>query len=178
MCDQNCINFGKENLFIDEIKGKRVIEVGSCDVNGSLKALVTLFEPIEYIGVDIEKGFNVDIVCNAQNLAKKFGKESFDVVISTEMIEHIADWKKVISNFKKICKPQGIILITTRSYGFGYHAYPCDFWRYEVEDMKNIFSDCEILKIYNDAKNKGVFLKSKSPKILLKMICQIMNCTA
>jgi len=164
MCHKSCINFGQKNLSVDEIKEKRVIDIGSYNVNGSLKKTVKALYPAEYIGVDIEEGPDVDIVCDAENLAKKFGKESFDVVISTEMLEHVRDWKKVISNIKKICKSEGIILLTTRSYGFDYHAYPYDYWRYEVKDMENIFSDCEILTINDDDEKNGVLVKVKKPE--------------
>ena len=163
MCHVSCIIFGAKNLAKEEIKGKRVIEVGSYDVNGSLRPIIESWQPAEYIGVDIERGPGVDIICNAEDIVEKFGKESFDIVISTELLEHVRDWRKVISNIKHICKPNGIILITTRSYGFGYHAYPYDFWRYELEDMKYMFSDCEILTVEQDSQAPGVFIKLRKP---------------
>ena len=163
MCHVSCIVFGAKNLTKEEIKGRKVIEVGSYDVNGSLRPIIESWEPAEYVGVDIEKGPGVDFVCNAEDIVEKFGKESFDVVISTELLEHVRDWRKVISDIKNICKPNGIIFITTRSKGFDYHAYPYDFWRYELEDMKYIFSDCEILVLEKDFQAPGVFLKAKKP---------------
>jgi SAM-dependent methyltransferase len=163
MCNTSCIIFGATNLSEREIKGKRVIEVGSCDFNGSLRAIIEQWGPAEYIGVDIREGPGVDIICDAESLVERFGKDSFDVVISTELLEHVMNWKRVISNIKNICKPNGIILITTRSFGFGYHGYPYDFWRYEVEDMKNIFSDCIIEKLEIDKLEPGVFMKARKP---------------
>ncbi len=150
MCHVSCIVFGAKYLSKDEVKGKKVLEVGSYDVNGSLRPIIESWEPAEYIGVDIEEGPGVDVICNADNIVEHFGKETFDIVISTELLEHVWDWRRVISNIKNICKSNGIILITTRSYGFPYHAYPYDFWRYELEDMKNIFSDCELMVLEND----------------------------
>lgn len=164
MCNISGIIFGATNLRKNEIKGKDVIEVGSKDVNGSLRSYVESREPAEYIGVDIEMGPGVDILCSAEDIIDKFGKESFDIVISTELMEHVQDWKKVISNFKNICKPDGIILITTRSYGFKYHGYPHDFWRYELSDIKNIFSDYIINKIEMDQMKPGIFAIVKKPK--------------
>lgn len=161
MCHDSCIIFGKIGLTKEDIKGKRVIEIGSLNVNGSLRPFVTSLEPSLYIGIDIEEGPGVDIVCNADDIIEKFGKESFDVVISTELLEHVKDWKKVVSNIKNICKPGGIILITTRSYGFPFHSYPYDFWRYELEDMANIFSDCNILLLEKDLQQPGIFIKIK-----------------
>ncbi len=163
MCHPSCIIFGAKNLAKEEIKGKTVIEVGSYDVNGSLQPLFKSYSPAEYIGADFVKGPGVDVVCNAEKLVKKFGKHRFDIVISTEMMEHVRDWKKVISNLKNVCKPGGTILITTRSKGFAYHAYPHDYWRYEIEDMKEIFSDCEILNLEKDPEASGVFIKARKP---------------
>jgi 2-polyprenyl-3-methyl-5-hydroxy-6-metoxy-1,4-benzoquinol methylase len=78
-------------------------------------------------------------VVNAENLVKEFGKNSFDVVISTEMLEHVVEWKPVIANMKQVVKPGGVIVITTRSQGFPFHEYPVDAWRFEVSDMKRSF---------------------------------------
>lgn len=163
MCHISCIIFGAKTLTKEEIKGKKVIEIGSYEVNGSLRPLIESWNPSKYVGVDIEKGPGVDIVCNAENIVEKFGKNSFDIVVSTELLEHVKDWRKVISNIKNVCKPNGVILITTRSYGYPYHAYPYDFWRYEIGDMKEIFSDCKILNLEQDFQLPGVVTKLKKP---------------
>ena len=168
MCKTSCITFGAKNLNKKEIQGQLVIDVGSYDVNGSLRPIIESWEPAKYVGIDIEKGPGVDIICNAEDIVRKFGKESFDVVISTELLEHVKDWKSVISNIKNVCKPNGTILITTRSHGFRYHAYPYDFWRYELEDMNNIFSDCEILVLEKDSQAPGIFLKAKKPNAFIE----------
>jgi SAM-dependent methyltransferase len=164
MCHTSCIVFGVLNLRKEDIQGKRVIEIGSYDVNGSLRSIIESLEPAEYIGVDIVEGPCVDEVCSAEDVLERFGSESFDVVISTEVMEHVKDWQKVISNIKKICKENGIIFITTRSYGFPYHPTPTDYWRFEKKDMQTIFSDCEILKLENDKEFPGVLIKARKSK--------------
>ncbi|MFX0133373.1 MAG: class I SAM-dependent methyltransferase [Candidatus Hodarchaeota archaeon] len=164
MCNASGIIFGAINLTREEVEGKKVIEVGSQDISGSLRPIVESLNPAEYIGVDIIEGSGVDIIQNAEDLLIKFDKERFDIIIATELIEHVKDWKKVISNFKNICAPNGIILITTRSYGFPYHGYPYDHWRYEIEDMKYIFSDFIIKKLEKDKLASGVFIKAIKPK--------------
>jgi len=163
----NCILFGGINLKRKEIEGKRVIEVGSRDVNGSIRPLIKSYDPQDYIGVDIVGGPGVDVICSAENLVYEFGEQSFDVVISTELLEHLRDWKSVIHNIKSICRTKGIILLTTRSYGFSYHGYPYDFWRYEIKDMEYIFRDCNIQKLEKDPQ-KGVFIKVVKPEIFIE----------
>jgi len=163
MCTSSCIIFGALSLTKGEVQDKKIIEIGSYDVNGSFRQLYEPWKPKEYIGVDIESGPGVDMICNAEDVLKNFGENSFDIVISTELLEHVENWRKVISNMKNICKPDGIIIITTRSKGFPYHGYPYDYWRYEIEDMNRIFSDFIVNKIENDKYFSGVFLKLRKP---------------
>lgn len=164
MCHPSCIVFGAINLTKKDIKGNKILEIGSYDVNGSIRSIIESLNPLEYTGIDILEGPGVDLVCSAEKLLNCFPVESFDVVISTEMIEHVKDYKKAISNIKNICTKGGIILLTTRSYGFPYHPSPTDFWRFEIEDMENIFSDCEILVLEKDKEFPGVFIKLRKPE--------------
>ncbi len=160
----SAVIFGAKCLSREEIENKRVIDVGSFDFNGSIRPIIENWQPTEYLGVDIIEGTSVDLVCNADDLVEKFGKDSFDVVLSLEMLEHSPNWQKSITNLKSICKPNGIILITTRSHGYPYHGYPNDFWRYELKDMEAIFADCEILALESDNQAPGVFIKARKPE--------------
>lgn len=163
MCSPSAVIFGATNLSEKSVRAKRVLEIGSCNVNGSLRRIVEQWGPAEYVGIDIAKGRGVDIICSAEEALERFGKESFGIVVSTEMLEHVANWRKVVSNIKNLCAPGGIILLTTRSQGFGYHAFPYDFWRYEVEDIQEIFSDCILEKLEADEQEPGVFIKAVKP---------------
>lgn len=158
MCNRSCIEFGKANLKEKDIRGKSIIEVGSTDVNGSLRSIAEAFEPNHYIGVDIQIGPGVDMICRAEDLINKFGTNRFDMLICTEVLEHVKNWGKVIHNLKQVIKPGGMLLVSTRSRGFEFHEYPFDFWRYEISDMEFIFSDFEIQKLERDPQDIGVFL--------------------
>ena len=164
MCHVAVIEFFIENIEKEEFEGKRILEVGSKYVNGSVRPLIERFlHPKEYIGIDVEPGKFVDLILPAEKLVEYFGPESFDVVIATELLEHVQDWRLVVSNLKEVLKRGGYMYITTRSYGYPLHTYPYDFWRYEIEDMQKIFSDFEILKLIEDHEAPGVFLKARKP---------------
>ncbi len=163
MCHASVIFFGVKNLTREDIENKRVIDVGSHNYNGNMSIVAEKMNPKEYIGVDMIPGPGVDVVCLAENLVEKFGEESFDTVISNELMEHARNWRDVISNMKRILKPGGNILLTTRGKGFKIHAYPHDYWRYDVEDMKKIFSDFDIEILIPDPQAPGVLLKAKKP---------------
>ena len=164
MCNTTGIDFGARVLTAERIAGKDVIDVGALDVNGSLRPVVEPLGPARYLGVDIEMGPGVDEVVAAEGLVARYGRESFDVVITTEMVEHTRDWQTVMTNLKGILRPGGLLLLTTRSKGFRFHAYPYDFWRYEPSDLRAIFSDLDIITIEQDTDAPGVFMLASRPE--------------
>ena len=164
MCNTTGIDFGARMLTAERIAGKDVIDVGALDVNGSLRPVVEPLGPARYLGVDIEMGPGVDEVVPAERLVARYGRESFDVVITTEMVEHVRDWPTVMSNLKGILRPGGLLLLTTRSKGFKFHAYPYDFWRYEPSDLRAMFADLDIITIEQDTDAPGVFMLASRPE--------------
>lgn len=163
MCTSPCIEFGIRALYKEDIKEKKIIEMGSRNVNGSLRSYVESLKPASYLGVDIQDGPGVDYVKDVTLLLDDFGTNAFDCVISTELLEHTKNWRKVIHVMKNIVKPGGVILITTRSKGFQYHGYPSDYWRYEEDDMVSIFSDCSVEMNAKDSSSPGIFVKIRKP---------------
>lgn len=163
MCNPACLDFVKQVIAPKDVKGKAVLEVGARNVNGSARSFVEAMRPRRYVGTDIVAGNGVDQLCSATALVDVFGEISFDVLISTEAMEHIEDWRAAIHNFKAVLKPGGLLILTTRSWGFPYHEYPGDFWRYEIADMQALFADCEIVTLESDPSEPGVFLKARKP---------------
>ncbi len=165
MCNQGCLDFVSSALTRRDVRRRRVLEVGAYDVNGSARSIISNLNPLSYLGVDISDGPGVDRICDASHLIDEFGVASFDVVISTEMIEHVADWQLVIHNMKQVLSPDGVLLITTRSEGFPLHDYPADHWRFSADDMRVIFADCIIDHLELDQpEDPGVFIKVHKPK--------------
>ncbi len=161
MCNPACIDFAARELGAADVRGKRVIEVGAMNVNGSLRATVEALSPARYVGVDLAEGPGVDEVCPAEQLVERFGAEAIDLVISTEMLEHVRDWRVVVGNLKRLVAPGGLLVVTTRSKGFPYHEYPFDYWRYEPDDMRAIFADFSIESLERDTYLPGVFMKAR-----------------
>jgi SAM-dependent methyltransferase len=106
----------------------------------------------------------VDRVLDARQLVETFGPMAFDIVITTEMVEHVRDWPQVISNLKGVLRPGGHLLVTTRSKGFPYHGWPYDFWRYEADDMRQIFGDLELIAVEADTASPGIFVFARRPE--------------
>jgi len=77
--------------------GVSVLEIGSLDINGSIR---DFFEADEYIGVDISDGPGVDVVGYGQELDYFDG--SFDVVVSAECFEHNPFWAETFQNMHRM----------------------------------------------------------------------------
>jgi SAM-dependent methyltransferase len=114
--------------------------------------------------VDILEGPGVDVVGSAGQLVEVFGENRFDVIVTTEMMEHVEDWQGAVSHMKRTLKPGGYLILTTRSQGVNYHGYPHDYWRYEQEDMRLIFDDMEIIDLVVDRVRPGVFIFCRKPE--------------
>ena len=167
MCNPQCIEFVRAGLTREEVEGRRVLEVGALVVNGSVRPVVEALGPASYLGVDLTEGPGVDHVCAAEKLIAEFGDASFDILVSTEMIEHVVDWRAVIHNFKRVVRPGGIIMVTTRSPGFPFHSFPDDHWRFEAKDMRVIFADGSIELLESDQpEDPGIFVKVRMPPAL------------
>jgi len=165
LCHLSVLDFVRAGLSLAEVGGRRVLEVGSRDVNGGVRPLLTSLGASAYVGVDKVAGPGVDRLCDVVDLAAEFGDDPFEVVVTTEMLEHVRDWRAAVANLKRVVAPGGLLVVTTRSYGFPYHEFPGDFWRYELEDMRWIFRDFEILSLGPDSQAPGVFMKARKPSV-------------
>jgi len=165
--------FFKDHTKAEMFKAKKILEVGSLDINGSVKPFIMQSSPESYLGIDFMGGSMVDKVLNAENLVEEFGKDSFDMVISTEMLEHAEHWRECVNNMKDVTKDW--LIITTRGPGFPLHSYPDDWWRYTTDDFAKIFADFTIIVNMKDtdANSPGVFFigrKSSKKRVDLSKI--------
>jgi len=164
VCHMSVVDFFIRQVEVEEFVGKRVLEVGSKYINGSVRPFMEKWtHPAEYIGVDIDPGKFVDRIVPAEELTANFGSAAFDCIISTELLEHVKNWRLVVNNLKEILKPGGFLYLSTRSVGFQHHEYPHDYWRYNVEDMQRIFQDFRILTLEKDEEVPGILLKARKP---------------
>ena len=103
-----------QRIFFKEVKDQlpehfnnvRVADFGSRDYNGSLKEF---FTNSDYIGIDISKGKNVDVVCPAHEY-KSY--KLFDTVVSGEMLEHDQYWKESLANMYNLLRKGGLMVIS------------------------------------------------------------------
>ena len=104
----------------------KVLELGSYDVNGSLRSHAP--ETTEYVGLDLEAGPGVDFVVEP---GKPWPVEDnyFDLVLASSVFEHDPMfWVTFLEMIKKV-RTGGYIYISAPSNG-SVHRYPEDHWRF------------------------------------------------
>jgi hypothetical protein len=151
-----------------DVKGRRVVEAGALNVNGSAREAIGALGPESYLGTDMREGAGVDLVCMAENLPAALGPGTAGVVVSTEMLEHAENWQGAVTGMTELLAPGGLLLLTTRGPGFPLHGYPEDHWRFTPETMTAILGACrlEILRCEPDPDpaSPGVFALARKPE--------------
>lgn len=122
---------------LDKLGGS-ILEIGSFDVNGGLRVVI----PIS-LGVDMRKGEGVDLVCKVEDLFDHVKPGSFDSCVSVGTLEHCEDWKAFILNTWDAVKDGGYLVMTVASLNKKRHNYPNDYWRFTIEQLKEIYPSAE-----------------------------------
>lgn len=107
---------------------KKILDVGSYDVNGSYKRLFDGMD-VRYVGMDVEHGPNVDVVMTDPYKWDFLEDESFDFIISGQAFEHIEfPWLTMQEIYKKLKRGGVVCIIAPNSSP--EHKYPLDCYRY------------------------------------------------
>lgn len=132
----------------------KVLEIGSLDINGSVREYFD--DAKEYIGIDSTAGLGVDKLLNAHNISKKWKPETFNTILCLEMLEHDDKPWVTIENIKRVLKKGGFLIISTPTFGFPLHRYPKDYFRFGEDAYQEIFfKDIKILRLSQIKDNLG-----------------------
>jgi SAM-dependent methyltransferase len=100
------------------VDGSRVLEIGSYDVNGTVRR--QFGRAREYVGVDLTPGPGVDRVAFGHEVDDPDG--AFDVTLSGECFEHDPHWRDTFSNMVRLTRAGGLVTFTCASTGRPEHG--------------------------------------------------------
>jgi SAM-dependent methyltransferase len=112
--------------------GERLLDFGCAD-----KPYQWLFQEkfTEYVGADLPGNTRADIAIGALG-ELPCEADSFDCVLSTQVLEHVVDPKKYLAEARRVLRPRGSLILSTHGI-WPYHPDPVDYWRWTIEGLQH-----------------------------------------
>lgn len=114
------------DAYIASYGGLTLVEVGSQDVNKSLRTIFP--NATRYLGIDFVEGRGVDIVLDGPYRIT-LSDETADIVLCSSAFEHSEFFWLIFLEILRILKPAGLFYLNAPSNG-NFHRYPVDCWRF------------------------------------------------
>ncbi len=102
------------------------------------------------LSVDIDPERKPDVVADAQKLP--FSDGEYEMVLCTEVLEHVRNPKAAMDEIFRVLKPGGMVVLTTR-FVYPIHDAPNDFWRYTRYGLLHQFRNFEVIEIVPETRN-------------------------
>jgi SAM-dependent methyltransferase len=100
---------------------------------------------IKTLDIDPESGadYIMDLCVNNEGIVEN---EKFDLIICTEVLEHVNNPFSVVNELRRMLKSGGVIAVST-PFNFRIHGPLPDNWRFTIHGLKVLFKDFEMVSI-------------------------------
>jgi hypothetical protein len=123
---------------LHEIPSGTVLEIGS-RARSAVTRRADVPAHLNYVGMDILAGPNVDVVGDAHALEALFGRNKFVAAFSFSVFEHLAMPWKVALELNRVLSVGGIVFTQTHQT-WPIHEEPWDFWRFSKHSWQTLFN--------------------------------------
>ena len=155
------------NAHVPQGDGQACIDIGSYNVNGSLRPMVEA-HGYEYIGVDIREGPGVDLVMDdPYHLPFTLAEAEYNLIVSCSCFEHCVNPWRLMRDVVQVMAP-GALLILCAPFNWKYHPHPNDYYRYSHEGLAALCKEVglDVVECYmngdiNDAKRDAFCVARK-----------------
>ncbi|HEY3886564.1 MAG TPA: methyltransferase domain-containing protein [Vicinamibacterales bacterium] len=104
------------------------------------------------VGLDIRRGAGVSVMGDAQQLGIR--ETSVDMVLCTEVLEHLPDPQRAIDEMFRVLRPGGTLLLTTR-FLFPIHDAPHDYFRFTKYGLRHLLRRFDMLALEEETTSVG-----------------------
>jgi SAM-dependent methyltransferase len=120
------------------------------DVGGDGKPYACFFSGrvVNHYVLDVEPSPSVDVVGDARGMP--LADASMDVVLCTQVLEHIPDPIAAIGEIRRVLKPGGTLLLSVPSI-FPQHGAPGDYWRFMPQGLQWVLRDFHSVTVRGEA---------------------------
>jgi len=99
---------------------------------------------VHYIGLDVIAQYGNQVAGVAEPLP--FSDASFDIVLCTQVLEHVPNPCATLSEIFRVLKRNGAALVSTHGVYF-YHPHEHDYWRWTHEGLRLIHETAGFLRL-------------------------------
>jgi SAM-dependent methyltransferase len=110
--------------------GGRVLDYGCADV----PYRHFFGADVDYLAADLPGNPDATLLLNSDGTVP-VEDESVDIVLSTQVLEHVADPALYLSECRRVLRPNGRMLLSTHGF-MVYHPDPVDFWRWTSAGLR------------------------------------------
>lgn len=150
---------------LGEVKGKTVLDFG-CGEGYGARILSQSAQQVTGIDISQEAIEQAKIKYTSPNVSFKyirtpndiitiFGKNSFDIVISYQVIEHIHDAMVYLEQIKKVLKPQGKLYLTTPNANFRLLFFQKPWNQFHVREYTYDSLQKTLKKVFTEVSIRG-----------------------
>jgi SAM-dependent methyltransferase len=104
------------------------------------------------VALDVQRGIGVQVIGDAQALG--ICDASFDVVLCTEVLEHLPEPQRAIDEIYRVLVPGGQLLLTTR-FLFPIHDAPHDYFRFTKYGLRHLLRRFDITELQEETDAVG-----------------------
>jgi SAM-dependent methyltransferase len=121
--------------------GARLLDVGA-----GLMPYFPLFADLvsDYVGNDVAAGPGLTSISPIEEL--DLPDASFDVVLCTQVLEHVRRPQQALEEITRVLKPGGYLLLSTHGV-YPHHPDPVDYWRWTQQGFEAMFEDVDGLEL-------------------------------
>ena len=87
------------------------------------------------VNLDLDPSEHTDCIGDALNLP--FGERTFQLVLSQETMEHVADPFRAVREMGRVLKADGVLYLQV-PFVLGYHPDPEDYWRFTHSGVQRL----------------------------------------
>lgn len=95
----------------------------------------TLFPSATYHRADFPPASHVDFLLGTDGTLPTVPNGSYDLILSTQVLEHVRDPSLYLSEARRLLRPGGRLLLTTHGT-FPDHGCPHDYWRWTADGLR------------------------------------------
>ena len=121
----------------------------------------------DLVNLEVLPGPVVDLVADGHDIP--FPDETFDLIISQAVLEHVKRPRRVVAEMLRVLKPGGLIFVDV-PFIANVHMYS-DFWRYTPRGLDELMQDFEPLR---SGQNAG--LGAAAALINSELMAAVLSC--